>query len=299
MNSLNPSSSSLSPSFLLPSTSTSPPPIHYSRYYHYLRETTRHSNFVAVVLKFTVDPLLWIIQNVFYTIRDCFISRNNLFRTERASLNHMGAYVNVFNRQENHLGLFMNPNFCMLEENGEDWNQLYKGSKSLFERITTGLSEDHFKSVDLTPNGRLRNKLKDSHKNVLAMLINVNKRHWTVIHFNFQNSTISYVDSNGANVGNEKTRKLIDARLLQAHTWIQKIDSEKWVVNHNQETKSPSMLTHRIQYDFYDCGPWVMHTTYMISKAYSYEDICTELFKWSQLQVHARRLDMMNVVKDL
>lgn len=266
----------------------------FAAYVRDLGERPAYLTFKAVLLE-VVEPLIWIVQNVFYSIIDCFAERYSLFYTELVSLDQIGRYINQFN-QEDHQALFVSPFYCMLDQNGQDWNQPHRGAKSVFDRITDDLATQYFSNKNLMNKGQLRRSLEEKNKPLLAMLIN-HHHHWTVIHIDFRESTIAYVDSRGTYVGDEATEALIKSRLNQTKQWIEKLDDREWTLKDNGKT--PSALHECKQYDWWDCGPFVMELTDLVAKNKSYQDIDQIPFAQMKNQVRARRLHMMSKLATL
>ncbi len=269
----------------------------FSAYLHPWQTSPRYINFKMVLMAQIIDPLIWLVQNVFYSIVDCFCQRHSLFYTEWASLNHMGYYIHQFNQAANHQALFLNPLSCMLDQNGPDWNQPYQNAKSVFSRFVEHLTDD-FPQENLMEQGRLRHALATKNKTMLAMLIN-HHHHWTVIHIHFKDNTITYVDSRGAYAGNKETEALVQQRLNQIKQWMEQLDGQSWMLR-GDKGSTPSALHKCQQYDWWNCGPFVMEFTHLVANENkSYQEIDQIPFAEMQRRVHARRLRMMESLATL
>jgi hypothetical protein len=250
-------------------------------------------DFFSVGTTIVAQSFKGLFQNMYYGMYDKITSnRFFLYDTERMSVDQIGICIDKFNK-EDHKALFMNPNFSMLEENGDDWNVPASNfNKSLFSRVADKLYENL--QINSHEVGALRQKLKDMDKPLLAMLINVGGAHWTVIHFNFKNNTISYVDSMGS-VSDEKIINLIQSRLSQAQQWMSELDGNKWQIN--MPNNNPSALGVKKQYDPWNCGVFAVHLTQLVSEGKTYDEIDQIPLATMQQDILNRRSEMVVTVE--
>lgn len=272
----------------------------------YLHLTPERSKFTAVLLKFTLEPILFVIQYIFNSVL-AKLKPNDLMplhSTTMAQLDQMSVCIDKFNKEDNH-AFFMNPNFCQLEANG-DWYQEGKDKKFVFSKVVNQFYEDNRISEGFKEDpSRLRKTVEKIDKPILAMLINVENRHWTSIHFNFNDNTVSYVESRGTYVGRqEETAGLIEKRLQEAKSWVESQDpNHKWTIN-KAKPESPSALPERTQFDKWQCGTFALQLTYMAgekakegkSSSQIYEEIAQTPFNEMQRQIYARRAEMQDLV---
>ncbi len=248
-------------------------------------------------LHFVKDYILATIQYLFQR----FCSPEKLRAQEQLSVTHLDRYMEAFNKSDNG-AVFLSPNFSMLEENGNNWNMPAGTSKeSYFVRLMKNFQSNN-PNLDLPQNfwespGALREALAKSNKTILALPINLSTgvgRHWTVVHFNFKDNTISYLDSKHPNKQADK----VNARLEQALQWINAMDGEqKWEIKRPVNGNSqPSILTGSHQKDFWNCGIFALHFTALAGRGKTYAEIEQTPFNEMYREIAGRRLEVMNCV---
>ncbi len=270
------------------------PPLRYNNFY---ANEVRSSKVVEILCWFK-DYLLAAIQNIF---RKC-ISQHVTY-TDQLSADHLAIYIDQFN-QEDHEALISSPHFSMLRING-DWSKADERENApLLERMVNDLKVNYFKvkaeEVDQHP---LRQLMVQKNKKILAMMINIENCHWTTIHFNFENKTITYVDSIVHNSpidrlchalqGPSPIERLIEAKLAQTLQWIREKDQDPtWSI-------TPPAIKRNLQWNQWDCGVFAIHLTFLASKEKkSYEEISATPFLEMRKQIRARRLDIMEYVEN-
>jgi len=203
----------------------------------------------------------------------------------------------------------------MIEKNGgndeftkDNWNIPYRDGekKNYFERLIDNLKSENPELVNKAKKeSSLREILTANQKHVLALPINVETshlggvlkgRHWTVIHLNFKNNTIFYLDSIKPNCQAEKVRERLDQTL----EWINKSDGKPiWKLNEH-ENDSPSVLaTCQSQWDFFNCGIFVLLFTALVGEKKSYEEINNFPFSTMYRLIEEKRLDVIKVINEI
>lgn len=281
-------------------------------YINCLNQTTKHSKFVAVLLKFAVEYVVCAAQFVFYAVKDVFFrNRLTLFTYERLNANHLNIYFKKFNQEDNG-AIFTNPIYGILEDFGDDWS--VEGDKKChFDFIIEKMIEENFPEVDKTKFFDLSSEMLKRNKHVLAIPINLNQKHWTVLHFNFKTKEVSFLDSKGAGSWDKKTEEKIIDRTNQAASWIGKkyqilefsqqealttgklfeSNLTSWMVNHH----NTSIINKRLQYDKWNCGHHIIQMTYLVAKEnVDYHQIEALPFEEIERQINARRKDVITTV---
>lgn len=266
-----------------------------SQFEDYLNQAPTHCTFTAVLIKFIVDPLVALIECIF----SCVCCKGDIGQTEQLRWDHLESAIAHFNREDNQ-AFILNPFFSMLDRGGPNWNEPDPTNKespvSVFSRLTKSLSEEHFNRKDLSARGVLRAELVKKDKHVLAMILNVQDKHWTTIHLNFTDKKIAYVDSYGKDWGNQASKELIKRRLEQALVWIKQLDGEEWSLMQPHPPQA-SVLKETHQYDSWQCGIFTLHLTYLVAKrGMSYAQIDQISFADMQRQVDARRRMVREIV---
>lgn len=285
-------------------------------YVKYLDQTPKHSKYVAVFLKCAVEYVACVAQFVFYAVTDffnekCFGNRRyTLFTYERLNADHLQAYFNKFNdNHEDNGAVFTNPIYGILEGFGDNWAEVINtkaGPRCHFDHIMNELMNDHkYLNEANLPLAQARVNLSamlaKNQKNILAMPININQKHWTVLHFNFQKHEISFVDSKGHVTYDKETRRLIRVRLYQATEWAKKTYGGPWAPTANfcDDESSLSEVTQRLQYDKWNCGHQMIQLTYLVAKEkMSYADISVLPFEKIEQLIKARRADVIATVNE-
>ncbi len=159
--------------------------LHYSNYYIAETRTSRTIEILCCIK----DHFLAMIQLIF---RRCF--SQPLTYTDKIHADYLEIYINQFNQEDNE-ALISSPIFSMLKEN-DDWCQgNKKGNLPLLDRMANDLKVNYFKLNKENKNEySLRELMQQRNKTILSMLINV-EGHWTTIHFDFKEKTLTYVDS--------------------------------------------------------------------------------------------------------
>lgn len=250
----------------------------------------------ATILHLIKDHILATIQLLFQR----FCSPHKLREREQLSATHLDCFMQKFNQEDNG-AVFLSPNFSMLEANGRDWNEKDGRSEPYFSRILSNFKENNPKIISencpVEVPGELRKSLMSADKNILALPINLSTgsgRHWTMIHFNFKEKSISYIDSVKPNRQAEK----VNERLQQALSWIKKIDNDpEWKINQNKNDSSqPSILAECKQQDFWNCGIFALHFTALAGKGKTYSEMDSIPFPKMYREIAARRLEVMDHV---
>lgn len=239
---------------------------------------------------------------ILFLFRDRCCPSNELKELEQLSVTHLDCYMQKFNQDDNGAA-FLSPNFSMLERNGKDWNEKDGISTvSFFSRLISNFKENNPniipKDCPIETPGELRKTLENSGKNILALPINLSTgivgRHWTMIHFNFKDKTISYIDSVKPNKEAEK----VNERLQQALIWIKKIDKDpSWKINKpDNNNAQPSILAESKQQDFWNCGIFALHFTALAGKGKTYAEMDKISPEKMYQGIGALRLEVMDRV---
>lgn len=271
-----------------------------SRYSEFYTSIPPRSTFKAILIKIK-DYFTFLIQQTFGKIIDLVKPSYALKYTERLTGDHMQIYVQKFNKNT-HRAIFMDT-IIMLEENGSDWNKPHDSMRPFFTRMLENFSDQFLNKATVTEPGQLRMELKNSDKSLLAMMVNVNQKHWTTIHFDFHANKIYYLDSKGPSKQGKETNELITKRLQQALAWITKLDpSEKWEILY-PEKSNPSALGKAVQHDNWNCGSLIFQFTSELGATNATPNIVTTLhtitdrsFAEMERRIEARRRHIMYVV---
>ncbi len=94
--------------------------------------------------------------------------------------------------------------------------------------------------------------------------------------------------------GEKSIHQIIDERLDQARKWIKKVDYP------NDWSISPPALSDIKQRNWWDCGVFAIHLTYLAAKEkMSYAAINQLSFLEMRKQIRARRNDMVDYINNL
>jgi hypothetical protein len=286
-------------------------------YINCLNQTPKHSKFVAVLLKFAVEYVACAAQFVFYAVKDVlFKNRITLFTYERLNANHLNIYFKKFNQEDNG-AIFTNPIYGILEDVGDDWSASGSRGKCHFDFIIEKMIEENFPEIDKTKNFDLSSEMLKRNKQILAIPLNINQRHWTVLHFNFKTKEVSFVDSKGEGSWDKKTEQKIRDRANQAASWIGKkyqilgttpldilttgktfeTNLTSWMIIRPED--NTSRIHKRLQYDKWNCGHQIIQMTYLVAKENkSYQEIESLPFEEIERQINARRKDVITTVNE-
>ncbi len=272
-----------------------------------------------------------ILGAITYIFQRC-LSEAKLHEAEQLTANHLNLFSQDFNLTDNR-AVILNAGFSILEENAgkivdqdghvekdekgvekDSWLVPVKeGQPNFFERLVENFKTDNpilvQKAIRQKQEGSakdlsLREILEANNKAVASLNINVSSphfggliegRHWTCIHFNFGNNTISYLDSQKPNLQEEKVKE----RLNQALEWLKANDSagDKWTIDvKDSENVPPSVLKDQKQWDSFNCGVFAIRFTVLAGKGYTYEQINKIPFSDMYRQIEAQRLEVMNCV---